>query len=108
MFPYYPFKQQLITNYFKCFSSLYGSEHRKGESIACQIVTSYKLVEDYSDSKDAIPIIIPESDKISDVSHKTKMMTYDLHRINTLQGEAPLKYWSLVIRHGIRSMFGYY
>lgn len=108
MFPYYPFKQQLIANYIKCFSTLYASEHRKGESIACQIMTSYKLVQGYSESKDAVPIIIPESHKISEAYHKTKMMTHDLNRINSLQGEAALKYWELVIRYGIQSMLGYY
>lgn len=58
MFPYYPFKKLLLSKYFKCFESLYASDESKGQSIACQIVTSYKLIEDYSDSSEAVPIII--------------------------------------------------
>lgn len=35
-------------------------------------------------------------------------MIYDLNRINSLQGEAPLKYWKMCINYGIQCIFGYY
>jgi hypothetical protein len=71
-------------------------------------MTSYKLVEDYVGLPGAIPIIIEEEEKMADLVHLTKMLSYDLYRINHLQGDAPVKYWGLQIRYGIASMFGYY
>jgi len=57
MFPVYTFKQQLLSSYIKCYDSLY-SNSKLGLSISCQIMTSYKLVEDYADSYGAVPIVI--------------------------------------------------
>jgi hypothetical protein len=49
MFPYYTFKQSLIKAYMACFFQLYAGDRQadSGQSLACQILTSYKLVEDY-------------------------------------------------------------
>lgn len=58
MFPYYPFKQLLIAEYIACYSDVYAFESTKGMSIACQIMTSYKLIEDYINIKGAKPITI--------------------------------------------------
>ena len=108
MFPYYPFKQQLIANYISCYSTVYAGEDRAAQSISCQIMTSYKLVEDYAESKFAVPISVNTGEKLSSVCHLTKMMTWDLNKINSLTGEAPEKYWKMQINHGIVNLFGYY
>ena len=77
-------------------------------SIACQIMTSYRLVEDYSIAEGSRPITIQVSENISEVHHLTKMMTYDLDRIQGLQGNVTFRYWKMLITHGITGIFGYY
>jgi len=49
MFPYYQFKKQLIAAYIDYFGSLYAGDTsgNAGQSLSCQILTSYKLVEEY-------------------------------------------------------------
>jgi hypothetical protein len=58
MFPYYPFKQQLLAAYVHCFPQVYiGDEDgNNGESLSCQILTSYKLVEDYIEMEGSVPL----------------------------------------------------
>ena len=58
MFPYYEFKKVLLATYIQSFPHLYLNEEScmAGQSLACQILTSYKLVEDYIDSPNSQPI----------------------------------------------------
>ena len=44
LFPYYPFKKLLLEQYVRCFHDIYAGNSTKGMSIACQIITSYKLI----------------------------------------------------------------
>ena len=67
MFPYYAFKQQLISAYMKTFNVLYANQSQTGLSISCQIITSYKLVEDYADSHGAVPILVTPSLNITQI-----------------------------------------
>ena len=76
MFPYYPFKQLLIAQYIQNFENVYAAEQIKGMSIGCQIMTSYKLIEDYADLEGAKPFYIKASNNIGQVHHLTKMLTY--------------------------------
>jgi len=36
------------------------------------------------------------------------MFVNDLYKINSLQGNAPLKYWKMQLKYGVQSLFGYY
>jgi len=109
MFPVYTFKQQLLSSYVRCYHSIYSGLSKSGLSISCQIMTSYKLVEDYVDSFGAVPIVINTANQtIDQVLHLTRMFLNDLYRINSLQGNAPLKYWKMQLRYGVQNLFGYY
>lgn len=108
MFPVYSFKQQLISSYIKSFNLIYAGQSQTGLSISCQIMTSYKLVEDYADSNRAAPISVNQSDDINEVQHLTRMLIYDLDKITSLQGNAPLKYWRMQLKYGIEGLFAYY
>lgn len=112
MFPYYEFKRQLLAAYIECYPRFYVSEEAcmPGQSIACQILTSYKLVEDYVESNHSQPICynisnITDQDHISCVS---SMLFADLEKISKLQDPVPEKYMKLQTSEGVKSIFTYH
>lgn len=81
-----------------------------GQSIACQILTSYKLVEDYIDSHHSQPICynisnITDQDHISCVS---SMLFADLEKISKLPDPVPGKYMKLQTSAGVKSIFTFH
>jgi hypothetical protein len=58
MFPLYEFKKQLLATYIKYFVRIYKGDSTLsyGQSLSCQILTSYKLVEDYIQSENSLPL----------------------------------------------------
>jgi hypothetical protein len=58
MFPYYAFKKQLMAAYMACFVQIYAGDRAadSGQSLSCQLLTSYKLVDDYIASAGSLPL----------------------------------------------------
>lgn len=81
-----------------------------GQSIACQILTSYKLVEDYIDSHHSQPLCynisnITDQDHVNCVS---SMLFTDLDKISKLQEPVPEKYMKLQTSAGVKSLFTFH
>lgn len=110
MFPYYPFKQLLLSNYFTYFHLIYDgtdSAMSTGTSIACQLLTSYQLVGDLVQSKGQLGLgeLIVKKKSQKKTNSVVYLLIHDFHYFSKLQGDTPKIFWQFQVRRGIDKIF---
>ena len=112
LFPYYPSKTTLITIYMKNQHLLYDGSEAAFNSLtgmACQILTSYKLVKYYAlNNKEGLSSKMKLPTKTKKLTEFLLKYYMDLNFISDCSEDTPYVYWKMHIQGGMENIFGYY
>jgi len=114
MFSYYPFKLEILKHYIKNYGLILNGTKPSIDnalSISCQIITSYKLVEQYTHENNqglGQSNAVPQKSKT--LFKYYQMYCQDLASLCQLSEGAPFSYWRMHINtnESLKSIFYYY